>query len=308
MLDKFNKAVRFLFDKGYRWLVLGSFGKCKDVDDKEYLETVFDAAVGYPLNLDDPKTFNEKIQWLKLYNRNPQYTSLVDKYEVKQYISTVLGDSFLIPTIGVWNNFEDIDFERLPNRFVLKCTHDSHGLVICKDKVMFDKKIAKKKISHCLRKNFYWLGREWPYQNVIPRIIAEEYIEEKETKELRDYKFFVFNGKVKCFKIDYNRFTSHGSCYFDVEGNQLPFSEKLFNKELTTNLRIPDNLHKMIEIAEKLAADMPFVRVDLYNVDGQILFGEFTFYPASGFGSFTSNEWDVKLGNWLDLSNIQKTE
>ncbi|MBR5061524.1 MAG: glycosyl transferase, partial [Prevotella sp.] len=163
-------------------------------DDRKYIEYIWKKKMNYPLNLDNPQTFNEKLQWIKLYDHNPLYTKMVDKYEAKEYVASIIGDEYIIKTLGVWDRFDDIDFSTLPKQFVLKCTHDSGGLVICKDKSKLDIQAAKKKIEKSLKKNYYYIAREWPYKNVKRRIIAEEYIEDEKTKELRDYKFFCFNG------------------------------------------------------------------------------------------------------------------
>ena len=197
----------------------------KIVPDKLYLKYKFYKKMKKQLNLDNPQTFNEKLQWLKLYDRNPEYTRMVDKYEVKKYVAEKIGEEYIIPTLGVWNKFEDIDFEELPNQFVLKCTHDSGGVVICKDKSTFDFNAANKKLTHCLKRNYFWKGREWPYKNIKPRIIAEQYIAE----DLVDYKFMCFSGEVKCSFICTNRFSTQGLhvTFFDREWNLLPFASFL---------------------------------------------------------------------------------
>lgn len=274
--------------------------------DKIYLKLVYRALMHKNLDLKTPKTFNEKLQWLKLYNHNPQYTQMVDKYEVKKYVAKKIGKQYLIPTLGVWESFDQIDFNSLPNQFVLKCTHDSGGLAICKDKSFFDVASARRLIEKSLKRNYYSLWREWPYKAVKPRIIAEKYMKDSisvpEESDLKDYKLFCFNGKVKFFKIDFDRFTDHRANYYDIDGYLLPFGESDYPPNPEKNLDIPDELPEMIVCAEKLAESIPFVRVDFYDVNGQVYFGEITFYPASGFGSFTHEEWDLKLGGWIDLS------
>ena len=181
----------------------------QNLSDEAYLKLVYRLIFGRKLNLKNPKTFNEKLQWLKLYNRKPEYTLMVDKYEVKGYIAEQIGEEYVIPTLGVWDNFDDIDFDSLPNQFVLKCTHDSGGLVICKDKSNLDITKAREKINKALTRRFYYFGREWPYKNVKPRIIAEKYMVDKTVDELRDYKFFCFGGVCKCLKVDFDRFIEH---------------------------------------------------------------------------------------------------
>lgn len=292
---------RFLVDKSKRFSYLSMMGLLNWMSDEKYIKKRWETTFPEKLNLNDPKTFNEKLQWLKLYNRIPLYSTLVDKYKVKKYITEKIGKEYVIQTLGVWEKFDEIDFDSLPNQFVLKCTHDSGGLVICKDKQAFDKKNAKQKINRSLKKNYYYHGREWPYKNVKARIIAEQYMEDTETKELRDYKFFCFNGKVKCFKIDFDRATHHRANYYDENGSLLPFGEAVCPPDHSRNIKLPKELNKMIELAERLATDIPFVRVDFYDANGHIYFGEMTFYPASGFGKFIPEEWDYKLGEWLTL-------
>lgn len=269
--------------------------------DQFYIRCLYHSCVGKKLNLKDPKSFNEKLQWLKLHDRKPIYTTMVDKYAVKDYVASVIGEEHIIPTLGVWDRFDDIDFEKLPNQFVLKCTHDSAGLVICKDKTTFCVEKAKEKIELCLKRNYFYSGREWPYKHVKPRIIAEQYMEDKNLQELRDYKFFCFNGIVKCFKVDFDRFVEHHANYYDREKNLLRFGEIECPPKFSEVIDIPNNVDQMIDFAEKLSNGIPFLRADFYNVDESIYFGELTFYPASGFGPFTPEEFDLIMGRWLSL-------
>lgn len=253
------------------------------------------------LDLKDPKTFNEKLQWLKLYDRKPEYTTMVDKYAAKQYAAAIIGDEHIIPTLGVWDRFEDIDFDDLPDQFVLKCTHGSGDVVICKDKSSFDREAARKKITKALRTDYYKISREWPYKDVQRKVLAERYMEDDMLGELRDYKFFCFNGRVKCFKVDFDRFINHRANYYDREGVLLPFGEVSFPPDPERRIFLPPGLEMMIAFAESLSASIPFLRVDFYYVNGNIYFGESTFYPAAGFGVFTLEEWDRKMGEWLEL-------
>ncbi len=271
------------------------------LDDVSFLRKVFLGVFGREIDFENPKTFNEKIQWLKLHNKNPLYTTLVDKYEVKNYLKQIIGEQYIIKTLGVWDRFDDIDFDSLPDRFVLKCTNGSGGIVICEDKSAFNKKRAKKVIEKALKTDYYIISREYPYKDVKPRVIAEEYMVDSRTKELRDYKFFCFGGEVKCFKIDFDRRTAHRANYFDVNGNLLPFGEIECPPDVNKNLELPINLNKMVELAEILSKDIPFVRVDFYEADGKVYFGEITFFPAGGFGRFTDEQWDYTLGSWIKL-------
>ena len=251
-------------------------------------------------NLKNPKTFNEKLQWLKLYDRNPYYTKLVDKYEVKKIVAKLIGEEYIIPTLGVWDNADDIDFESLPNQFVLKATHDSGRVIICKDKDKLNKEWAKKEMAKSLKRDFYALTREWPYKNVPRRIIAEAFIEDP-SGDLKDYKFFCFNGKVEFFKIDFDRFTSHKANYYDLKWNIIDIEEVGFPKDINKIHDTPSNFGKMITLTERLVVSSPFVRIDFYNTNGKIYFGEITFFPNSGMRLFNPKEADIKLGEMIKL-------
>lgn len=284
-------------------LGLGRRGLLNFLTDKQYLDIVYRMTFDRKLDLSKPVTFNEKLQWLKINDHNPLYVQLVDKATVKEYVEKMIGAEYIIPTIGRWSSVEDIDFDGLPDKFVLKCNHDSGGVVVCKDKNTLDIISAKNKLDKCMNINGFNYGREWPYKNVKPCIIAESYIENESLGDLRDYKFFCFSGKVRCFKIDYDRFTKHKANYYDPEGNLLPFTEVSFSVDVRPDIELPKALNKMMYLSEKLSAGFSFVRVDFYETDEKIYFGEMTFYPASGLGKFTLDEWDYKLGEWLNLNN-----
>jgi len=287
-----NKIVRKLgFQRKLGW-----------IPDDIYLKCVYQDQTGEKLDLINPRSFNEKIQWLKLYNRQPQYTDMVDKYRVRNYVKQTIGEQYLVKLIGVWKDPNDIDFSRLPDQFVLKCNHNSSvGLCICRNKALLNINKTKKDLCDGLEQNFYLTGREWPYKMVHRLIICEEYLEDPQVGELRDYKFFNFNGVPKLFKIDFNRFSGHRANYYDLDGNILPFGESDYPPDYNRNLVIPDCISKMIDLSSKLSAGIPFVRTDFYCVEGKIYFGEMTFFPASGFGKFTSEEWNQKLGSWINL-------
>ena len=271
--------------------------------DKLYLKLKFRLVMGQKLDLKNPKTFNEKLQWLKLYNRRPEYTMMVDKYAVKQYVADKIGDEYIIPTLGVWDSVESIDWDSLPNQFVLKTTHGGGGcgVVICKDKPTFDIETAKQKLQKSLDSDIYLNFREWPYKDVPKRIIAEQYMADESGIELKDYKFFCFNGRVQCFKVDFDRFINHKANYYDREGTLLPFGEKVFPPDFDRVFDKPKNFDSMISLAERLSEDVSFVRVDFYNSNGHVYFGEITFFPAAGFGKFEPEEWDETLGEFLIL-------
>lgn len=267
--------------------------------DETYIQLNYFAHFKKFCNLKNPITYNEKLNWLKLHDKNPLYTRIVDKYEAKEYVKGLVGDEIIIPTLGVWNSFDEIDFNTLPNQFVLKCTHDSEGLVIVTDKSKLDIVAAREKINAAMKQNFYYIGREWPYKNVKPRIIAEAYMEDSVDGELRDYKFFCFDGEPKALFIASERNTDVKFDYFDMEFNHLDIKQKYQNAEITPHK--PDNFEKMIEMSKKLSKGFPHVRVDFYEVDGKMYFGELTFYHFSGFMPFQPDEWDKVFGDWLEL-------
>ncbi|MBR3739246.1 MAG: glycosyl transferase [Clostridia bacterium] len=279
------------------------------MSDEKFIRKKYRLRLGADVDIQHPKTFNEKLQWLKLYDRKPIYSTIVDKYAVKDYVSSIIGKDYIVPTFGVWDRFEDIDFESLPNQFVLKCTHDSGGLVIVKDKSKMDIREAGKIINKSLKRNYYHIGREWPYKNVKPRIIAEKYMEDSSTGELRDYKFFCFNGEAKCFKVDFDRFTEHRANYYSIDKKLMKLGEKVCPPDFDRDIRLPASIDQMKILAEKLAASIPFVRVDFYDVDGKIYFGELTFFPDSGFGKFIFEGNTELLGSWIKLPDrdIEKT-
>lgn len=267
--------------------------------DSIYLKLVYKNRINKKLNLRNPQTFNEKLQWLKLHDRNPEYTKMVDKYEVKKYVANIIGKEYIIPTLGVYDKFEDINFETLPNQFVIKCTHDSGGLVICKDKTSFNIKEARKKINISLRNTYYNYGREWPYKNVKPRIIIEKYMVDESKKELKDYKFFCFNGEPKLLFVAKDRPFATKFNYYDMNFKKLPFKQHYEN--FNDYIEKPKGFEKMIELSKKLSKDIPHVRVDFYDINGKVYFGELTFYHFSGFEKFEPEEWDKILGDMLEL-------
>ena len=270
------------------------------ISDPMYIQIYYFAKFKKLCNLKNPKTFNEKLNWLKLNDRNQKYTYMVDKFEVKKYVSELIGKEYIIPTLGVWDRFEDIDFDKLPKQFVIKCTHDSEGLVIVKDKDKLDINYARKKIQKAMNYNFYYIGREWPYKNIKPRIIIEKYIEDNIDRELRDYKFFCFNGQPKAMFIASDRSIGKTKFdYFDLEFNHLDLIQHYPNT--TKLLKKPKNFEKMIELSKILSKEIPHVRVDFYEVDGKIYFGEFTFYHFSGFMPFKPKKWDDIFGDWIKL-------
>ena len=270
--------------------------------DEIYLKIRYFLEFGKKLDLKNPKTFNEKLNWLKINDRKPEYNKLVDKYLVREYIADTIGEEYLIPLLGVWDSFDEIDFDSLPEQFVLKCTHDSGSVVICKDKKAFDYAAAKKKIERKLKKNMYWWAREWVYKDLMPRIIAEQYMEDSFTAELRDYKFFAFNGEAKMIFVATDRQNANEETkfdFFDMEYNHLDFTHGHPNAKVLPEK--PKDVDKMRELTEVLSKGLPHVRVDFYYVEEKIYFGEITFYHNAGLVPFAPEEWDLKLGELFAL-------
>lgn len=272
----------------------------KFFNDRLFIQSKWRSKMSYKLNLKTPQTFNEKLQWLKLYNHNPQYTKMVDKVEAKKYVADIIGEKYIIPTLGVWEKTENIEWDKLPNQFVLKCSHDSGGLVICRNKEKLDKKAAIKKLNKSLLNDYYLEGREWPYKDVPRRIIAEKYMVDESGNELKDYKFFCFDGKPKIIQVDYDRFGDHKRNLYDVEWNRLPFTIQ-FHTDWNHEIPMPESYNEMLEISEKLSKGIPHLRVDLYHINGKVYFGEMTFFHGSGYEKFEPEEWDKTLGSWIEL-------
>lgn len=293
---------RFITSSDWRFRYLAAAGFYNHMDDETYLKKVFQMELGYPLNLDNPQTFNEKLQWLKLYNRKPEYTMMVDKYAVRKYIADTIGEQYLIPLLGVWDSPDEIDFDALPNRFVLKCNHNSGtGMCICRDKSKLDIKKVKAELRKGLKENYYLHGREWPYKDVPRKIICEKYMEDKPAQELTDYKLMCFGGEVQCIFTCTDRFSPDGLkvTFFDKDWNLLPFTRHYPASEIP--IEAPKQLKKMIALSETLSAKLPFVRTDFYEVNGNIYFGELTLSPGCGFEEFDPEEWDEKLGKLITL-------
>lgn len=296
-----KKAFKFLTDKDYRFLVSAGRGWLRNVSAEQFLKRMYLIKMGKELNLDHPTTYTEKLQWLKLYDHRPEYTTMVDKYAVKQYVSDRIGEQYVIPMLGVWENANDIDFDTLPDKFVLKTTHDSGALVICKDKSTLDIKAARKRLNYFLKRRYYDCNREWPYKNVKPRIIAETYMEDSTYKELRDYKFFTFGGEPKVLYIAQGRGRGEPTVadFFDMNFDHLPFTIDHDMAQIPP-LK-PECFEEMKRLAAILSQGTPQLRVDFYEVDGKVYFGEMTFFHCSGFDGFHPEEWDKTFGDWVTL-------
>lgn len=339
---------RFLLDSSTRMGYLSKLGFYDHMSDEKYLKKKFKVIMGKDLNLDNPQTFNEKLQWLKLYNRKPEYTMMVDKYKVRDYIAEKLGPEYLIPLLGVWDNPDEIDFDELPNQFVLKCNHNSGtGMCICKDKSKLDVDRVKRELRKGLKEDYYMLGREWPYKNVPRKIIAEKYMEDLSTSnfadyktqyfnekstdffnqdwthldvqreissnssvgKLTDYKFFCFNGKVDCVMVCLDRASGDTKFYFfDKEWNLKRINIRGKNAPEGFTIPKPECMDAMFDIAARLSKDLTYARIDLYQCNGNIYFGEITFFPDSGFDFNLLPETDEYFGNLLDLPLIGNKE
>jgi len=265
--------------------------------------------MGRKLNLNNPQTFNEKLQWLKLHDRRPEYTQMVDKYAAKEVVTAIIGKEYIIPTLGVWNNADEIDFSSLPNRFILKCTHNSGSIVICKDKSTFDIQNAKDILHKGLKWNYYGHFREWPYKDVPPRIIAEKYMEDNSNDDLPDYKIHCFNGVPKLILVCRDRFHSSGLTedFFSTTWKHLPIKRpKHPNSEV--ELKCPPELDLMLHLAKKLSRGIPFIRTDFYIVNHHVYFGELTFFPATGCERFTPDEFDKVFGSWIQLPSLKNQD
>ncbi|EOU1579265.1 ATP-grasp fold amidoligase family protein [Clostridium perfringens] len=304
LISKFKKV---LFDKNYRFLLMSAIGLFNGMSDEKYIKRKYYALMGYELDLNNPQTFNEKLQWLKLHNRKSEYTMMVDKYLVRKYIADKLGEEYLIPIIGVWDNPDEINFEKLPNKFVLKCNHNSGlGMCICRNKNILDIKKTKKNLKKGIRQDYYLTSREWPYKNVERKIIAEKYMEDS-NGQINDYKFTCFNGKVDNVMICMDRLSKDTKFYFfDREWNLMRLNKRGKEAPKGFTLEKPKNLDKMFQIAEELSKGLPYARIDLYNLDGKIYFGEITFFPEAGYDSNLLSETDKYFGNQINLDIVKE--
>ena len=302
MKEKTKETVRVLIKSSFLFRLVRNRRILMLIPDRTYLKLCYWIKMGKKLNINDPKTFNEKIQWLKLYDRNPIYPEYVDKYAVRKHVGKIIGERVLIPLLGVWDEFDEIDFDELPSRFVLKCTHDSGGVVICEDKEEFDPKEARAKIEKHLAKNYFDWSREWAYKNIQPRIICEEFLEVKLDDRPNDYKFHCFNGEPKNVMVCTDRERENPSYYlFDQEWNSLKFIFSDLKRSEKFTIPKPEKMDEMFEIAAALSEGIPFVRVDLYFENNRIYFGELTFYPESGYDDELLLETDRSWGEALKL-------
>lgn len=277
------------------------------IPDKLYLQMMFFLSTGKKLNLKHPVTFNEKLQWLKLYNRRPEYTIMVDKVLGKEYVAKKLGDQYIIPTLGIWDDPDDIDFDTLPDQFVMKCNHNSGlGMCICKDKSKLDFEKVRSELRRGLKQNYFLHGREWPYKHVPRRILAEKFMVDESGSELKDYKFFCFHGEPRLCQVVSDRWTEEKIDFYDMDWNRIIGLIGLIGlsyDETNSKMDIPCpySFSNMKRMAKILAKDIPFSRIDFYEINQKPYFGEITFFPASGFGEFRPKEWNDRLGKLIKL-------
>lgn len=293
---------RFLTDAHYRFLKLSHIGALNMMPDDIFLQKLYRACTGKNLSLEAPVTFNEKLQWLKLYDRRREYTVMADKYAVRDYIAHKLGEEHLIPLLGVWDDPDDIDFETLPNQFVLKCNHNSGlGMCICKDKAKLDVAKVKRQLRKGLHQDYYLSGREWPYKDIPRKIVCEAFMTD-EGHELADFKIHNFNGEPKFILVCRDRFSDTGLTedFFTPLWEHMPM-KRPSTPNTAQPIPKPEQLEQMLEFSRILSRDIPFVRTDFYVIEGKVYFGEITFFPASGMAPFEPESWDETLGSWLTL-------
>lgn len=300
-----NSKILKLIKKPRLILVYLAVKLVKFLPDELYLKMYFYGFLGYRLDLKNPKTYNAKLQWLKLYDKRPEYTKMVDKVDAKDYVASLIGDKYVIKTLGVWNSIDDINWDSLPNQFVLKSTNDSGGVVVCKDKSLLDIQKAKEKLRFTGGRDYAEISKEYPYKNVPHRYIAEEYIEDESGFELKDYKIFCFDGEPKFLFVATGRQQNDTRFdFYDLNFNHLPVLNGHENAEIWPSK--PQNFDEMLNVARKLSKNIPHVRVDLYNVNGKIYFGELTFFHWSGIVPFEPFDWDYKFGEYLNLPKCSK--
>ena len=299
-----NKIIKAIKHPKVAMLYLLSKKMFYKLSDERFLKIKYRLKTGKKLNIKEPKRFNEKMQWLKLYDRKDLYSLMVDKCEVKDLVGKSIGFEYVVPTIAVYNSFDDINFDELPNKFVLKCTHDSGTVIVCKDKTTLDIEAARNKINNRMTYNYYYNCREWPYKNVKPRIIAEEFIENSGDDVLNVYKVFNFNNGEQIIQVIQNDKTCDESIdYFDSQWNLLELRQNYPNSKIP--LSKPKNLDKMLEVSKKLSEGFAFLRIDFYEANGKMYFSEFTFYSDAGFASFVPESWDYVLGDKIDLKYLK---
>lgn len=283
--------------------------KSRILPQKSFLKMHYKHETGKALNLENPIDFSEKIQWLKIYYKPPILTQLVDKYEVRSYVSDRVGERYLNEMYGVYRRPEDINFSALPKKFILKATHGwDMNLVIKNDENLDISRITEITRKWLATNHYYNTGMEWAYKNIKPGLIAENFMVEKGRHAISDYKFYCFNGVPKMVQLDMDRGgNAHSIRYYDLNWERLPFVIK-GNTVSEDNIEKPKNFDKMIEIARELSTGFPFVRVDLYNIEGKIVFGEMTFYPGDGRTQLEPERYNRIYGDYIKLPRIPNGE
>ena len=301
-----KSGVKFLIDPNYRFRILAAKGVYKNMPDEEYLKKLYKAHFGKELNLENPQTYNEKLQWLKLYYRRPDYTMMADKLAVRPYIAEKIGEEHLVPLLGVWESADDIDFDALPEQFVLKCNHNSGlGLCICKDKSTLNIKKVRSELEKGLKQDFFTVSREWQYKDIPHRILAEKYLKDEKQNEksgIINYKVTCFNGEPKYIYVSSNIEGKKNDrlSLLTPEWENAPFTHKRY-KPFDTLPPKPLNYDKMLEYSRILSETIPCLRVDFYEVGGQLYFSELTFNTAGGFTQYSPDESGALIGSWLTL-------
>lgn len=306
-MNLIKNVKRVITDKDYRDELFYTYVANQFCDDETIIKKMFRLKMGYELDLTNPKTFNEKLQWIKLYDRKKEYVKYVDKYLVREYIADTIGEQYLIPLLGVYEKSDDIDFDKLPNRFVLKCNHNSGtGMYICKDKSAMNISKVKKGLDKGLKEDYYrGAGREWPYKEVPRRIVCEAYMED-ENGVLNDYKVLCFDGKPYYIEYHSGRFTGdHRQDWYDINWNKTSITQ---SEMPCTDSAVeqPECFEEMLELSRKLSKGIPHVRVDWYCAKGKLYFGEMTFFDGSGYVPFDDFQIDVMLGNLIKLPKTKK--
>lgn len=302
-----KKIIKAFTHPGLVMVTILNFKPFRLVPDKVFVKIKHYIKTQERINLKNPKTFNEKIHWLKLNDRNPEYTQMVDKVAVRDLVEKTIGEEYLIPKLGVYESYDDIDFDALPNQFVLKANHTSGDVFVCKDKSKLDYKRLKKDIDQWKTKNYYWIHREWPYKHITAKILCEKYMEDESEAELKDYKVLCFNGEPKLIQVMSNRRRGYYNInHYDINWQPVNIKRKKID-ENPDGIPKPDQLDEMVEISRKLSKGLPFSRIDLYNTGEEVLFGEITFYPVSGYMDFADLKTNLMLGSWIDLNQAYST-
>lgn len=298
MLSLFN------FIKEPQRIILGLLDHCWFLfSDKASIKIQYRVKMGRRVNLKNPQRFSEKLQWLKLYDRKPEYTTMVDKIAVKDYVASIIGDQYIIPTLGIWHHFDEIDFDSLPDKFVLKTNHGGGGssVIVCKNKAKLNRDRAKSILEKSLKSNLYNKNREWPYKNVKPMILAEQLLEDNGEHGLMDYKVFCCNGEPRMVKVNYDKATDYHVCWYDLDWNKIEGTTIYDPVDKNVDIEKPKELDSLLELARKLSKDVSYLRVDFYCTNGNLKFGELTFFPGGGFERFNPESFDEEIGSWIKL-------